>query len=404
MSAPRPRLAARVLTLLVLSLAFFISSSRTQAVTGFTPLSDMGVSTYLGFGGGLYENGTNSPPADHAVAGMEHAAAVQPLDASGSPSASGKIVLLSIGMSNTTQEWCSASSASPCDAYTLMGQAATSASVNHTTLVIVNGAAGGQTASTWDSPADANYDRVRDTRLAPSGVTEQQVQAVWLKVADAGPTVSLPSASSDAYALETFMGNIVRALKARYPNLQLVFASSRIYAGYATTTLNPEPYAYESGFSVKWLIQAQIDQMRNGGAVVDARAGDLNLVTGAPWIAWGPYLWADGTSPRSDGLTWLSGDLAADGTHPSTSGRTKVADMLMSFFLSSPFAQCWFAVPCAATTPPAAGALAEQPDLAALTSATATSGRNVTVYILVAAVAFTAAAVGAARWRRRARS
>jgi hypothetical protein len=384
----------------VLSFAFSIFPSHAGAVTGFTPLIDMGVSTYLGFGGGLYENGTNSPPTDHAAAGIAHAASVRPLDASGSPSASGKMVLLSIGMSNTTQEWCSPSSALPCDSYTLMGQAATSASVNHTTLVIVNGAAGGQAASTWDSPADLNYDRVRDTRLAPSGVTEQQVQAVWLKLADSGPTVSLPSAASDAYALETFMGNVVRALKTRYPNLQLVFASSRIYAGYATmTTLNPEPYAYESGFSVKWLIQAQIDQMRNGGPIVDTRAGDLNLATGAPWIAWGPYLWADGTTPRSDGLTWVSGDLVADGTHPSISGRTKVADMLMSFFLSSPFAQCRFAVPCSPAAPPSVGGMAEQPDLAALPSA-ASSGRDYTLYILGAAVALLAAA-GAAGWRRR---
>ncbi len=399
MSTTRLRLAVRLLVLFALSLAFSISLGRADAVTGFTPLSDMGASTYLGFGGGLYEGGTNSPPADHTAAGMAHAAAVQPLDASGSPSVSGKIVLLSIGMSNTTQEWCSANSAPPCDAYTLMGQAATSASVNHTALVIVNGASGGQTASTWDAPTDANYDRVRDQRLTPAGVSESQVQAVWLKVADAGPTVSLPSAASDAYALETFMGNIVRALKARYPRLQLVFASSRIYAGYASTTLNPEPYAYESGFSVKWLIQAQIDQARNGGIVVDAHAGDLNLATGTPWLAWGPYLWADGTGPRSDGLTWVSGDFAADGTHPATTGRTKVADMLMSFFLNSPFAQCWFAVPCAS---PSVGGVAEQPDLAALPSGRSMSGRSDTIPVAAAGVAFAAAlAAGAAGWRKR---
>src|ERR671936_402607 len=47
---------------------------------------------------------------------------------------------------------------------------------------------------------------------------------------------------------------IVAILRARYPNLKLVYVSSRTYGGYATTPLNPEPYAYDSGFAVKWLV------------------------------------------------------------------------------------------------------------------------------------------------------
>ena len=74
-----------------------------------TPLNDLGAGTYLGFEGGLYENGTNQPPADHLSVGLARKALVRPLDTNGSPSATGKIVLLSIGMSNTTQEFCSAS-------------------------------------------------------------------------------------------------------------------------------------------------------------------------------------------------------------------------------------------------------------------------------------------------------
>ncbi|HEV8304996.1 MAG TPA: hypothetical protein VGQ25_08555 [Gemmatimonadales bacterium] len=308
------------------------------------PLSDLGAGTYKGFAGGLYPGGTNAAPAAHAAAGIRHAQGVVPLDTAGVPGPGGKVVLLSIGMSNTTQEFCAGSSTTTsCTAWSFMGQAAADAAVNTATLAIVNGARGGQDAQTWDAATDANYDSVRLNRLTPLGLTERQVQVAWVKQADAGPRDSLVSSQADAYQLEMRLGNIVRALKARYPHLQLVFLSSRIYAGYATTTLNPEPYAYESGFAVKWLVQAQIDQMANGGTVTDLRAGDLNYDGSAPWIGWGPYLWADGATPRQgDGLTWERGDFVQDGTHPSQSGQQKVGTMLLAFFKGSPFTKCWF--------------------------------------------------------------
>lgn len=303
------------------------------------PILDMGHTRYKTFPGRLYPGG-NPVPADHAAAGAAHAAAIVPRDPAGAPDPAGKYVLLSIGMSNTTQEFCSASGATPCDPFTFTGQALADPAVNRTTLAIANGALGGRTADFWDSASDADYDRVRDTVLAPRGLSEAQVQIAWVKVANAGPRTALTSPQADAWRLLTQQGNIVRALKARYPNMQQVFLSSRIYGGYATTALNPEPYAYESGFAVKWLVGAQIEQMRSGQ--VDPRAGDLDYTTVAPWIAWGPYLWADGMRPRSDGLRWLRGDLAADGTHPSVSGRQKVGALLLDFFKTSPQASCWF--------------------------------------------------------------
>lgn len=282
---------------------------------------------------GLLYPGGNEPPSAHAAAGLARARSVAPLD--------GKYVLLSIGMSNTTQEFCSGGSGPTCVSESFMGQAAADPAVNRATLVLVNGARGGQAAETWESPSNSNYDRIRDERLQPLGLSESQVQVVWLKVANPGPTRSLPETNADAFVLERRMGNIVRTLRTRYPNLKLVFASSRIYAGYATTTLNPEPYAYESGFSVKFLVQAQIDQMASG-TIQDTLAGDLNYETVAPWIGWAPYLWADGANARSDGLTWVPADFAADGTHPSQSGVRKVGEMLLEFFTTSSLTKCWF--------------------------------------------------------------
>ncbi|MGQ0704508.1 MAG: hypothetical protein ACT4PM_15455 [Gemmatimonadales bacterium] len=305
------------------------------------PLSDASSWTYLGFPGGQYPDGATMPTAHHAD-GLARAQAITPLTAAGQPNAAGEIVMLSIGMSNTTQEYCNRGGDGQCTVGSFVQQALADPAVQRTSLVMVDGARGGQTASTWTAPTAPNYDLIRDTRLAPAGVTEQQVQVAWVKVANAQPSVSLPSSSADGYTLVSQVGSIARALKVRYPNLKLVFLSNRTYAGYATTTLNPEPYAYESGFAVKWVIQAQITQMAGGG--VDARAGDLNHTTVAPWIGWGPDLWANGATPRPDGHFFVREDFRDDGTHPSGSGVEKVGRLLLDFFKGSDLTRCWFLV------------------------------------------------------------
>ncbi len=298
------------------------------------PLDQLGIGSYLGFSGGLYENGGNAIPPDHLAAGLLRAAQIVPRDSDGRPSPTGRIAMLSIGMSNTTQEFCATGNPAPCTSWSFVGQAMNDPAVNHATLVLVNGAAGGKTAAAWDSPADPDYDRVRDFDLANAGLREAQVQIAWVKVANARPAASLPAGDADAYSLVTQTANILRALKSRYPNLQLAYLSSRIYAGFATTTLNPEPYAYESGFAVKWVVDAQVRQ-RRGGTIADSRAGDLSDAV-APWVAWGPYLWDP---------TWVRSDFEADGTHPAQPAEQKVGALLLRFFTSEPTARAWFLQP-----------------------------------------------------------
>ena len=310
-----------------------------------TPLIDFAEGeTYKGFAGGLYPGG-NTPPAAHEAFGLDAAGAIQPRDTSGAPDPEGKIVLLSVGMSNATQEWCRHTSQdrpgdTSCNAWTFTGQALADPDVNHSTLVIANGARASQDLVLWDHPSDANYDHVRDEVLAAHGATEAQVQAVWVKVAlkDEPTRPSLPDPDADAFVEEAAIGNVVRALAARYPNLQQVFFSSRIYGGYAAPDSNtPEPWAYETGFATKWAIEAQIDQRATG--LIDAEAGDLGE---APFMGWGAYLWASGTVPRSDGLIWPRDHFNEDGLHPSILGEERVGTLLLEFFKTSPFTACWF--------------------------------------------------------------
>jgi hypothetical protein len=310
-----------------------------------TPISDLGTGLYLGqFEGGLYEDGSNAVPADHNQAGVQLASQVQPIN--------GKIVFLGIGMSNAHEEF---------DAF--VQQADSNPGVNHDTLVILNGAEEGQVACYWTvafgrpsicregAHATNEYDRIKTQLLAPLHLTEDQVEVLWAYDGDKQPTVSLPSSQADAYALEGYSGGIARAARLRYPNLKLMFLTSREFAGYARTDLNREPFAYESGFSMKWLIQAQINQIRTGQ--IDPIAGDLDYNKGvAPWMVWAAYTWADGTIPRSDGFVWCDGQLGApcfgdvdvrpDGTHPSTEGAGDLATLQMNYFLSSPYGTQWF--------------------------------------------------------------
>src|SRR5262249_45150444 len=195
------------------AVAVSLGSDCTRTSVGLTPINDLGSGVYLGqFQGGLYPGGQNAVPANHASVGMSAAAQIVPRDTTGSPSPTGRVVLLSLGMSNTTQEFCGGNFPT-CQSFSFIGQAAASPPVNPPTLRIVDGAMGGQTPPSWDSPSDPDYNTVRDQRLAPAGFTEAQVQAMWIKEADAGPTVHLPNAAADAYALETGLANVVRAAK-----------------------------------------------------------------------------------------------------------------------------------------------------------------------------------------------
>ena len=165
---------------------------------------------------------------------------------------------------------------------------------------------------------------------------------VWAQFDIGEMPVSLPDPGAEASLVRT-IGNAVRFFRSRYPNLRLVFLTSDVYEGHNTNE-DREPYTYELGFAMKWLIQAQIDQMASRGTIVDERAGDLNYNTVVPWIVWGPYLWADGVNPRSDGLFWSVADFGGGFFQGrlSDEGREKAASLLLTFFKTSPQTRCWF--------------------------------------------------------------
>jgi hypothetical protein len=287
---------------------------------GLVPLTQLtGDQKYKGQDGGLYGGGSNHPPEAHLKAALAAAAKVVPLDAGGQPAAGGKVVLMSIGMSNTTQE------------FSRFKQLADADATKARALVIVDAAQGGKDAAAWTNGGGKNAVwEEADRRLKSAGASPQQVQVIWIKQALMSPA-RLGEFPAHAKVLQEEIETILTLAKSRYPNLRLAYLSSRIYAGYAMTPLNPEPYAYESAFAVRGVIEDQI----KGAQKVSYES--------APVALWGPYLWADGVKGRgADDLVWKREDLGGDGTHPSASGREKVALLLLKFFKSEPTAKGWF--------------------------------------------------------------
>jgi hypothetical protein len=339
---------------LALACAVILLSAVSQAqLFSAAPITDLGTGLYLDqYQGGLYENGTNVLPSDHLTDGQT----LDPQISDGTP-----FVFLGIGMSDVENAFS-----------TFLNVVKVTSNINPNMTLVVGGQ-GGEDACEWayaeGTPAQNGcplppnslltnpYDGVL-TRLSPpkcgkrghpACFTENDVRVVLYYDADSCRVArcrSLPASNADAFTQEMYEGMMARAVHIRYPNALKLFIVSRQYGGYATLNISPEPEAYENGFSAKWMIAAQINQLRTG--VIDPVAGDLSY-TAAPWVAWGAYTWASGETPSLDGLVWCQGqtdeicngelDFQSDGTHLSkTTGLTKWANLELTSFLQEP----WF--------------------------------------------------------------
>ncbi len=298
---------------------------------GLTNLMDLGTGNYDGYQGGFYPLGSNSRPAQHLTDGLSQTNQIQPLDVNGNPDPiNGKIGFISASMSNGVYEFN--------DQFSWM--AATDSTVN-SKLVFANTSVGNNDISSWANNNNNVWNTVNQ-RISSAGLTNPQIQVVWMKQAKANPGLSAnPNFPDHAYQLINGTTNnggyeqILINLKIRFPNIKAVYISSRTRAyNVNQASLNPEPYAYESGFAVKWLIEKQI----NGGL------GFSGSNPQYPWITWGPYLWADGVDARTDGFNWLCSDTRSDdGTHPSVpQGSVKIANEMLNFFKTDDTTRSWF--------------------------------------------------------------
>lgn len=297
--------------------SFSAECSRTSV--DLTPLTELVGFKYKGEDGGLYP-GSNKPPDDFQFSSVEAAKRIIPLDRDGKPDdVNGKIVILSVGMSLTYQEFESFRYLSDSDP------------LRNSKVILINSAIPGVTASSIaDNPTEFYWVELNHT-LERRDLDVNQVQVVWLKEVNA----QRRGFPRDELDLKDDLKKIVQQIKEKYVNTQIVYISSRSYGGYGGP--NSEPAAFETGFAVKWLIQEQI-----------SGEPDLNYdyskgIIKAPILRWGPYLWANGVNHRAgDNLSWDCLDYEDDGLHTSSSGQDKVARMLLNYMQTDPTARIWY--------------------------------------------------------------
>jgi Bacterial Ig-like domain (group 1) len=316
-----------------------ISFNDPVLATPMMALTDLGTGFYEGNTtsgeGGLYPNGSNVRPAAQDAYGLTLAQGIQPLDTNGNPSPTGKYVLLAIGES-TAQ-----------NAFTRFLPIANSDPAKNSALVLVNGAQGGATPNNFTVTNSPYWSMVINNYLPQNGVSANQVVAIWIEDTDGIATGSFPT---DITTLQSEYETMMQIAHTDFPNLKLVYFSSRVYGGYSNgvATINPEPYSYEVGFAVKWAIADQINGASN---LCD---GNGCSPINSPWMSWGPYYWSNGMLGRDDGLVWDCEDFSSDGTHPSsTFGQLKVATELLSFLKTDDTTKPWYLAPIWSLTPTA---------------------------------------------------
>ncbi len=300
------------------------------------PLTELGSNEYIrmdgrstGYSGGLYPNGSNLRPPQHEAAGLVLSRQIQPLAMDGQvDEEGGRILLISIGMSNTASEF---------EAFSRLAQRQPAINPQ---LVLINGALPNQIAERWANPEGIAWQEL-DRKITAFGFSSQQVQVAWIKLTNTGGG-DFPQ---KAMALQADLQTIVQHLREKFPNLKLVFLSSRTRSYTYGRGLSPEPLAYETGFAVKWLIEKQIQG--HPDLNFDPDQGEVKAV----YLSWGPYLWADGENPREDGFLWLPSDLTSDCTHPSPAGADKIGQELWDFFSTDSITRDWFLSPDSSLLP-----------------------------------------------------
>ncbi|MBK8344030.1 MAG: T9SS type A sorting domain-containing protein [Bacteroidetes bacterium] len=256
--------------------------------TGLVPFLDLQTGYYMGYQAGLYPGGTNVLSGSHLKSGKTIAKGIKPLDGDGNVNFGDGVVLVA-GFGPSV----------PGHIYGKFVEHVRTPSVSYDLNPCMDGinlcVGGKDIGYATDDSTEVDYWELLVQKVYDVGYTPEQVQIGWMYFNAKGLTV--PPVFPDK-ALETKELDIefINKAKEYFPNLKIVYWSSRHFGGYADTTIVEyyslaEPTSYQNSWTVKWLIEAQI----NGA---DPRLQYKGANPKAPYIMWGPNFWCDGDIRR----------------------------------------------------------------------------------------------------------
>ncbi len=303
--------------------------------TGLIPLNDLGTGYYNGIQGGLYLFGTNEMPSNHKKKGNNYSKQFKPLDSLGNINyEEGEVLMLAFGASIAS------------NAINAFGDSLVHYDFEGVSncVSIKSMCFGGKDLDYMiDTVSDNYWDGVRD-RMAERGETNAQVQIAWLMQQSDGDStddfLTYYNSVSAKYV------TLLQMMKDTFPNLKQVFISGIHYTGYMDPNHDrfpsfSNPHDYWGNLVIRDIIKRQI----NG----DPALKYTGFAPQVPWLAWGPYFWADGVNPRTtDGLSWKCEQFRTDATgggfhlvnEPESLGVE--AQMLLDFFETNPVAKTWY--------------------------------------------------------------
>lgn len=293
---------------------------------GRLPVSDMSNSTWKGIRGGLYPEGQSLPPSDMMSHYENSIDAIVPRSLDGSVElTNGKIVMIGVGASNPRTEF---------NAFVALATADPS---RNATLTFANTCVGGQGVQKMNQPSDSYWKNATHV-LDSIGCNAAQVQLAWIETDNTQTADTTFPGAAQALADDLF--TLCTTMHTLYPNLQVIYFSSRSYAGYIdpATALAGRglltPRDHLNGWAIKFLIERQIVGTPGYGFTGEAAS--------LPALMWCTDNWADGTTPKLDGLFWHCDDFSGDGLHLSPLGEEKSGARIHAFFSTDPLAQQWY--------------------------------------------------------------